>query len=301
MPLDQLNRREFISVLSSALATWPLASHAQQVGPVIGFLHSASPDPYAHLTAAFRQGLRDVDYVEGQNLLIEYRWAEGHFDRLPALAADLIQHKVAVIAALGGSASPLAAKKATQTIPIVFSSGGVDPVKSGLVASLNRPGGNVTGVSPMTGSLVAKRMELLHGLVPKAAAIGYLANPNNPLIETTRGEVHAAARGLGLQLHAVKAGTEQEIDRAFTNLAKRDVGALFVGGDPVFFAQRNQIVALAAHYAVPASYYTREFVAAGGLMSYVASVPLLTDDSQIGANLRVCADEEDQAHFDQRS
>ena len=263
-------RREFITLLGSAVA-WPMATRAQQAVPVIGFLHSASPGPYAHLTAAFRQGLKELGYVEGQNLLIEYCWAEGQFDRLPALAADLVQHMVSVIAALGGSASPLAAQRITSTIPIVFSSGEVDPIKSGLVASLNHPGGNVTGVSPMTGALVAKRMELLHGLVPKATVIGYLANPNNPLIETTRSEVHGAAGMLGLQLAAVEAGTEREIDRAFTDLAKEGVGALFVGGDPFFFAQRNQIVRLAARYALPASYYTREFVAVGGLMSYVAS------------------------------
>jgi putative tryptophan/tyrosine transport system substrate-binding protein len=203
--------------------------------------------------------------------LIEYRWAEGQFDRLPSLAADLVQHKVAVIAALGGSTSPLAAQRVTSSIPIVFSSGEVDPIKSGLVASLNRPGGNVTGVSPMTGTIAAKRMELLHLLVPKATLVGYLANPNNPLIATTRDEVYVAAGGLGLQLHAVEAGTERQIEEAFTDLAQQGVGALFVGGDSFFFAQRNQIVALAAHYAVPASYYAREFVAVGGLMSYVAS------------------------------
>jgi putative ABC transport system substrate-binding protein len=267
-----MRRREFLGVLGGAAAAWPLAARAQQPAmPVIGLLHTASPSPYAHLVEAFRRGLKEGGYVEGQNVTIEYRWAEGQFDRLPALAADLVQHKVALIAALGGSASPLAAQKVTQTIPIVFSSGEVDPIKSGLVASLNHPGGNVTGVSPMTGALVAKRMELLHGLVPKAEVMGYLANFNNPLIETTRDEVHAAARVLGLQLHEVGAGTERQIDRAFSELAHRGIGALFVGGDPFFFAQRNQIVAQAARYALPASYYAREFVVAGGLMSYVAS------------------------------
>jgi putative tryptophan/tyrosine transport system substrate-binding protein len=271
MQFDWLKRREFITLVGGA-AAWPLAVRAQRPEmPVIGLLHTASPGAYAHLVDAFRQGLRDAGYVEGQNVTIEYRWAEGQFDRLPALAADLVQRKVALIAALGGSASPLAAQKVTQTIPIVFSSGEVDPIKSGLVASLNRPGGNVTGISPMTGALVAKRMELLHGLVPKAEVIGYLANPNNPLIETARGEVHAAARGLGLQLHDLQAGTEREIDQAFTDLVQRSVGALFVGADPFLFARRNQVVAQAARYALPASYYAREFVTAGGLMSYAAS------------------------------
>jgi putative ABC transport system substrate-binding protein len=267
-----VKRRAFIALLGGATVTWPLTARAQHATmPVIGLLHTASPGPYAHLVDAFRRGLKEGGYVEGQNLTIEYRWAEGQFDRLPALAADLVKHTVALIAALGGSASPLAAQKATQTIPIVFSSGEVDPIKSGLVASLNRPGGNVTGVSPMSGALVAKRMELLHTLVPKAEVIGYLANPNDPLIETTRGEVHAAARQLGLQLQAVEAGTEREIDRAFTDLAQRGVGALYVGGGPLFFARRNQIVAQAVRYALPASYYAGEFVAAGGLMSYGAS------------------------------
>jgi putative tryptophan/tyrosine transport system substrate-binding protein len=267
-----MRRRAFITLLGGTAAAWPLRARAQQPAmPVIGFLHSASPGPYAHLTAAFRRGLNELGYVEGRNLSIEYRWAEGQFDRLPSLAADLVQRRVAVIAALGGSTSPLAAQRVTSTIPIVFSSGEVDPIKSGLVAGLNRPGGNVTGVSPMTGAVAAKRMELLHLLIPKATLIGYLANPNNPPLATTRDEVYAAAGRLGLQLHAVEAGTERQIEEAFTDLAQQGVGALFVGGDSFFFAQRNQIVALAARHAVPASYYTREFVAAGGLMSYVAS------------------------------
>jgi putative ABC transport system substrate-binding protein len=176
-----------------------------------------------------------------------------------------------VIAALGGSAPPLAAQKATASIPVLFSSGEVDPVKSGLVTSLNRPSGNITGVSPMTGAIAAKRMELLHELVPAAVVIGYLANPNNPNIEPARREVNAAAHDLGLQLHAMDASTEGEIDTAFSSFVQRGVGALFVGGDPFFFAQRNHIVALAARLAVPASFFTREFVAAGGLMSYAAS------------------------------
>ena len=238
---------------------------------MIGFLHSASPAPYAHLINAFRQGLRETGYVEGQNLTIEYRWAEGQFDRLPALAADLVGRRVALIAALGGSAPPLAVQKATANIPILFSSGEVDPVKSGLVTSLNRPGGNVTGVSPMTGALTSKRMELLRELVPKAVEIGYLANPANPNIETARREAQAAARDLGLQLQNADASTERDIDAAFESFAQRKVGAVYVGNDPFFFAQRAKMIALAARHALPASYYSREFVVAGGLTSYAAS------------------------------
>jgi putative tryptophan/tyrosine transport system substrate-binding protein len=173
--------------------------------PVIGFLHSASPGPFAHLVAAYRQGLKDRGYVEGQNIAVEYRWAEGQFDRLPALATDLVQRDVRLIAALGGSASPFAAKKATATIPIVFSSGEMDPVKSGLVVSLNRPGGNVTGVSPMTGMLLAKRLELLREIAPQAGLVGYLLNSNNPNSEDQSRDVHEAARALGLELHAQSA------------------------------------------------------------------------------------------------
>ena len=266
-----MKRREFISLIGGAAAAWPLAALAQQRMPVIGFLHTASPQPYSHLLAAFRLGLKEMGYVEGQNVTIEYRWAEGLFDRLPALATDLVQRQVSVIAALGGSASPLVAKKVTDTIPIVFSSGEVDPIRSGLVVSLNRPGGNVTGVNPMTGMLVAKRLELLHQVVPKAAVIGYLANSSNPNFETQSKDVHEAARVLGVQLQAVSARTELELDAAFTSLMQRGIAALFVANDPFFFALREQIVALAERHLVPASYYTREFVAAGGLLSYAAS------------------------------
>ncbi len=267
-----MRRREIIFLFGGGVAAWPLAARAQQPAmPVIGFLHTASPQPYAHLVAAYRLGLKEMGYVEGRNVTIEYRWAEGQFDRLPALATDLVQRQVSVIAALGGSASPLVAKKVTDTIPIVFSSGEVDPVRSGLVVSLNRPGGNVTGVNPMTGLLAAKRLELLHQFVPKAAAIGYLANSSNPNFGTQSKDVHEAARVLGVQLLAVSASTEPELDAAFTSLMQRGIGALFVANDPFFFARREQIVALAARHSVPASYYTREFVVAGGLISYAAS------------------------------
>jgi putative ABC transport system substrate-binding protein len=271
MAID-VGRRQFVSAIGSAAIAWPLAARAQQPAmPVIGYLHTASPGPYAQLTAAFLQGLKEAGYIEGQNVSIAYRWAEGQFDRLPALAADLVQRQVAVIAALGGSTSPLAAKKVTSSIPIVFSSGEVDPVKSGLVVSLNRPGGNVTGVNPMTSVLSAKRLELLHQIVPNATAIGYLINVSNPNSDNQAKDVHDAARSLGLQLYDRSASTEQELDAAFTSFAERGVGALFVGNDPVFMSRREQIVALAARQALPASYWSREFVTSGGLTSYAAS------------------------------
>jgi putative tryptophan/tyrosine transport system substrate-binding protein len=267
-----MRRRDFMTLLGGAAASWPLAARAQQPAiPVIGFLHSASPGPFAHLVAAYRQGLKDMGYVEGQNLTVEYRWAEGQFDRLPALAGDLVQRDVRLIAALGGSTSPLAAKKATATIPIVFSSGEIDPVKSGLVVSLNRPGGNVTGVSPMTGVLLAKRLELLREITPDASLVGYLSNSSNPNSESQSRDMHEAARALGLELHAQSASSDPDFETAFEAFSQRRVGALFVGNDPFFLARRQQIVALAARYSLPASYFSREFVAGGGLMSYAAS------------------------------
>ncbi len=267
-----MRRREFIKIIGSAAVVWPLVARAQQPAmPVIGFLHSASPNPFAHLVAAYRQGLKDSGYVEGENLAVEYRWAEGQFDRLPSLAADLVRRDVRLIAALGGSTSPLAAKKATATIPIVFSSGEIDPVKSGLVASLNRPGGNVTGVSPMTGVLLAKRLELLREITPRAGLVGYLLNSSNPNSESQSSDVHEAARALGLELHAQSASSDPDFETAFEAFSRRRVGALFVGNDPFFLARRQQIVALAARYSLPASYFSREFVAGGGLMSYAAS------------------------------
>ncbi len=222
LPSRHTKRREFIMLLGGAVATWPLAARAQQPErmPVIGFLHTASPGAYAHLVRAYLAGLKEKGFVEGQNIAIEYRWAEGQFSRLPALAADLVQRQVAVIAALGGSASPLAAKKATATIPIVFSSGEVDPIKSGLVVSLNRPGENVTGVNPMTGMLAAKRLEQLHEIVPKVAVIGYLANSDNPNFDAQSKDVQEAARALRLELYALSASTERELDRAFATFVQ---------------------------------------------------------------------------------
>jgi len=264
---SHIGRRKFLATLGGAAAAWPFAMHAQQPAmPVIGFLNGASPDGYAPYVAAFRQGLKEAGYVDGQNATIEYRWAEGHYDRLPALAADLIQRKVTVIAATTTPAAQ-AAKAATSTVPIVFTTGG-DPIKLGLVASLNRPGGNVTGVSNLNVELGSKQLGLLRELVPATTAITILMNPNFPGTESQLGDVEAAARTFGLQLVALRAGTDREIDTAFATMAQQGGGALVVGADPFFLERRDHIVALAARHAIPAIYWTREFAVAGGLMSY---------------------------------
>ena len=265
-------RRDVFKLIAGAASAWPLAAYAQRPPlPVIGFLHSQSPGPYDHLVGAFFQGLKSMGFVEGQNVAVEYRWAEGQFDRLPSLAADLVERNVRLIAALGGSNPPLAAKKTTTTVPIVFSSGEVDPVESGLVVSLGRPGGNVTGVSPMTGLLLGKRLEQLREIAPRARLVGFLSNPNNPNSAASSREVHDAARALGLELYAQNASSDADFDTAFQAFNQRRVGAVFVGSDTLFMARRRQLVDLAARYALPASYYSREFVAAGGLISYAAS------------------------------
>ena len=238
----------------------------QKAMPVIGFLSGASPAPTAPYVAAFRQGLSETGYVEGQNVAIEYRWAEGRYDRLPALAADLVRRKVDVIAT-GSIAAVLAAKGATSTIPIVFFGGG-DVVGSGLVASLAHPGGNLTGFSVLGVELMAKRLELLSDLVPQAQVIAILVNPNSPVAERMIGDVGEAARAKGLQLHVLKAGNESEIDAAFATLVQLKAGALVFVPDPFFNSRRDQLAALASHYAVPAIYAAREFAAAGGLISY---------------------------------
>jgi putative ABC transport system substrate-binding protein len=238
--------------------------------PVIGFLHSGSPEPNANRVAAFRKGLSEAGYVEGQNVAIEFRWAEGAYDRLPALATDLVRRQVAVIVA---SAPPAAraAKAATTTIPIVFTSGG-DPVELGLVSSLNRPGANVTGVSFLLNELGAKRLELLRELVPTATSIGFLVNPTRPSSEAETKYTRQGAQRFGAQLSVLNASTEREIDRAFANFAQQKVHALLVGTDPFFLTRRDQIVALAARLAVPTIYNLREYVRAGGLMSYAPSL-----------------------------
>jgi putative tryptophan/tyrosine transport system substrate-binding protein len=266
-----MRRRDFIALLGSAAAASPLSARAQQKAmPVIGYLSTAVPDHVTQITAAFREGLSETGYVDGQNVAIEYRWAEDHYDRLPALAADLVGRKVDLIAT-NAIPSALAAKSATSTIPIVFEVG-TDPVRDGLVASLTRPGGNLTGVAYMLVEMVPKRLEVLSELVPEAKVIALLVNPNNTNTERMISEVQEAARAKGLQLPILKASTESEIDRAFASLVNLHAGALVVGNDPTFGSRREQLVALASRVAVPAIYQGRGFTAAGGLVSYGASV-----------------------------
>jgi len=267
-----MRRRDLLTLLGGAAISWPRALRAQQKAmPVIGYLSTGSPDPNSPNLAAFRQGLSETGYVEGQNVAIEYRWAEGHYDRLPALAADLVGRKVDVIVSVGGTPTALAAKNATSTIPIVFRTG--EPVADGLVASLARPGGNLTGFGMLLGELTPKLLELLSELVPQARMIALLVNPTNPPVtERIIRDMEEAARAKGVQLPILKAGTESEIDAAFASLVQLQAGALLVAADPFLFSRHEQLVALASRHAVPAIYPWREAVAAGGLISYGPSL-----------------------------
>jgi putative ABC transport system substrate-binding protein len=274
-----MRRREFIGVLGGA-AAWPLIARAQQQAmPVIGFLNAAPAERWALYSTGFLQGLKETGYIGGQNVTIEFRWAEGQYDRLPGMAADLVRQKVTVIAATGTPAA-LAAKAATDVIPIVFETAG-DPIRLGLVASLNRPGGNVTGVTQLNSELVPKRLGLLHDLIPTAKSIGLLVNPKDSRIEAQSRDVQEAAHAHGLQIYILKASTDREIETAFADLVKFRAGALIVGTGEFFNTRREQLTALASRHRVPAIYQYRLFVSAGGLISYGAS---LTDAYRLAGN-----------------
>jgi putative ABC transport system substrate-binding protein len=277
-----VKRREFITLLGGAAATWPLAARAQQTAmPVIGFLHVASADTFADRLRAFRQGLKDGGYVEGENVAIEYRWAENQLDKLPALATELVRRQVTMIVATGGTVSILAAKGATTTIPIVFATG-EDPVSHGLVASIARPGGNLTGINFVNPELTAKRLGLLRELVPKAVRIAVLVNPDNaPITEPTLRETAEAARAIGVQIQVFNVSNSREIDATFADLVRERPDALFIGGDPLFNNRRKQLVLQATRHGLPASYASREYVEAGGLMSY--GTDFLDTYRQVGA------------------
>jgi putative ABC transport system substrate-binding protein len=267
-----MRRREFIRLFGGAAVLWPLAVYAQQRPmPVIGFLNVASPGPLRQQIAAFREGLKESGYVEGQNVAVEYRWAEGQYERLPELAADLVRQQVSVIFVGGGAPAELAVKAATTTIPIVFSTGG-DPVRSGLVASLNQPSGNITGVYHFATGLEAKRLGLLHEMLPKATPIAVLINPNYADAENQLRDVQEAAARLGVQLVVVRANAESDFNAAFSTVVQQRSGALLVCASPFFNNRREQLVALAARHALPTIYEWRDFAAAGGLMSYGTSL-----------------------------
>jgi putative tryptophan/tyrosine transport system substrate-binding protein len=275
-----MKRREFITLLGGAAATWPMAARAQKPAmPVIGFLNSASPAPYVRSVAAFRQGLNDAGYVDGQNVAIEFRWADGQYDRLPALAADLFRRQIAVMFA--NTPGVQVAMAATTTVPIVFAVSG-DPVKDGLVASLNRPGGNVTGVTQTNVEVTPKRLELLHELVPTASVMALLVNPaGRTLAEATSTDLQAASRTLGLRLVVLNASTERDFDIVFAKLVQLQAGGLVIGSDPFFTSRSEQLAALSVRHAVPTIYQYREFAMAGGLMSYGGS---LADSYHVAGN-----------------
>jgi ABC-type uncharacterized transport system substrate-binding protein len=270
-----MKRRQFITLLGGAAAAWPLPARAQQSAmPVIGFLNSQSRQEWRHLTSAFLQGLGDTGYVEGRNVAIEYRFAERRFDELPALAADLVRRQVTVIVASGGDASARAAKVATDAIPIVFSVGG-DPVTTGFVASLARPGGNATGVTLITATLELKRLEFLREAVPSLTTVALLANPNNPRFADDTKKTRDVAQSMGLAVHVLTGRNGREFDNAFATLTERRVDGLLVMSDPLMISERDRLVALAARHAVPAIYQNRELPAAGGLMSYGTSLSVV--------------------------
>jgi putative ABC transport system substrate-binding protein len=262
-----MKRREFMTLLGGAAATWPVATVAQTAMPVVGYIGSGVPDDQVGLVNATRQGLKEAGYIEGQNFSMEFRWAEGHYDRLPALAAELVKRKVAVIIAAGGSDPGRAAKAATSSIPIVFITA-ADPVRTGLVTSLNRPEANVTGISMIGSALEAKRLELLHELVPQASIIGALINPNYPVAKLQVQEVQEAAARLGLQLVLLNASTEVEIDTALAAFVQQEATALLLANDPFFGSRREKLAVLAIRYKLPAISFRREFAEAGGLASY---------------------------------
>jgi ABC-type uncharacterized transport system substrate-binding protein len=271
--MPDVRRRELLALLGGAAASWPLAARAQQLEmPVIGFPHPATFDSFAPLVAAFRQGLHQTGYIEGRRVAIDYRWGDGQYDRLPALAAELVRRQVAVIATPGSTPATLAAKAATSTIPIIFAVGS-DPVEFGFVASLSRPGGNLTGVSLLAAEMAAKRLGLLNELLPNATAFAVLVNPASPTAESETKSLNSAADLLGREILFLNGGGEREIDAAFSTAVQRQAGALLVLPDAFFISQRDQIVTLAARKALPTMYHRREFVVAGGLISYGDSLP----------------------------
>jgi putative ABC transport system substrate-binding protein len=267
-----MKRREFIGILGGALAMWPIGVRAQQqVVPLIGFLNTQSAGSFSHLVAGFQQGLREAGFLEGQNIQIEYRWAEGRYERLPALANDLVHRGIAVLVATGGEPAALAAKESTEAVPIVFIIGG-DPIRMGLVTSMNRPGGNVTGLTLLSTEIEGKRLGLLQELLPKASLIAVLINPDFPSAENRQRDVLEAASRVGLKTIVVSARSESQFEPAFTTAVEQRANALMVFGDPFFNSRRDQLVALAADYKIPAIYETRDYALAGGLMSYGVNI-----------------------------
>jgi putative tryptophan/tyrosine transport system substrate-binding protein len=269
-----IGRRELLAALGGAAAAWPLAARAQQPAmPLVGFMNiNNSAESVPDLVAAFRRGLKETGFVEGQNVAVEYRWAQGQYDRFPELAAEFVRRQVAVIAATGGEPSPQSAKAATQTIPIVFTASG-DPIREGLVASLRQPGGNMTGITAFGTAAVSKRVQLMHQLVPQATTIAYLMNPTHPSGEIELSAAQTAAGSLRKEMLVFRASDESELDAAFTTMAQQQIGALVVASDPFFYSRRGELASLAARHRLPAIYYLPEFARAGGLMAYGNSLP----------------------------